>query len=122
MDNDIRKNGSFPEKQIKLVLEELAQGTHADDLCWKYGISSSTLFDWKVRYSGEENLLKRLRELEQENYTLKGKLADVNIQQEAHNTGETDRIYRILAANIPGTAITILDREERYLLAEGDFP
>jgi PAS domain S-box-containing protein len=34
---------------------------------------------------------------------------------------ETDYIYRSLAANIPGTAITILDREERYLLAEGDL-
>ncbi len=34
---------------------------------------------------------------------------------------ETDRIYRTLAANIPGSAITILDREGRYLLAEGDM-
>jgi PAS domain S-box-containing protein len=38
-----------------------------------------------------------------------------------HKEVESEKIYRSLAANIPGSAITILDREERYLLAEGDM-
>ena len=111
----------FSETQIVSILKLLDQGANPDDLCREYKISLNTLFSWKVRHGGTEGLLNRLTELEEENYKLKGKLSDIIIQNEAKDAGDTDRIYRILAANIPGTAITILDREERYLLAEGDF-
>jgi PAS domain S-box-containing protein len=111
----------FSEEQITMILTQLDQGISANELCDKNKISLNTLFDWKVRYSGAENLLKRVRALEQENYKLKGELSDIKIQRAAKDTGDTDHIYRILASNIPGTAITILDHEERYLLAEGDF-
>jgi len=111
----------FSEEQIVSILKQLNQGVSVDDLCHEHKISSNTLFNWKARYGGTDNLLNRLAELEEENYKLKGMLANVNIQDTAKNTGDTDHIYRILASNIPGTAITILDKEERYLLAEGDF-
>jgi PAS domain S-box-containing protein len=115
------ENDTFSNDQITVILKQLEDGIDAHDLCQMHKISLDTLYKWKARYGGTENLLSRLKELEEENYTLKGMLSDVRIQQDANNTGDTDRIYRILAANIPGTAITILDREERYLLAEGDF-
>ncbi len=111
----------FSKEKIASIIGQLASGKDADELCREYDISSSTLFGWKVRYGGTENLLQRLSELEEENYRLKGRLADQEIQHAAKSTGEMDRVYRILAASIPGTAITILDRDERYLLAEGDF-
>jgi PAS domain S-box-containing protein len=121
MSDDINLKGGFSDAQIAAILTRLEDGATPNDLCRQYKISLNTLFEWKARYSGSENLLKRLKELEEENYKLKGMLSDVNIQREARKTGDTDHIYRILAANIPGTAITILDRQERYLLAEGDF-
>lgn len=111
----------FSEAQIVSILNQLEQGANPDDLCREYKISLNTLFGWKVRHGGKDDLLHRLAELEEENYRLKGKLSDIIIQNETKEAKDTDRIYRILAANIPGTAITILDREERYLLAEGDF-
>lgn len=114
-------NYGFSEPQIKTILKQLDEGVSADVICQEHRISLNTLFGWKVRYGGTDTILNRLVDLEEENYRLKGKLADINIQQTAKNMGDTDHIYRILAANIPGTAITILDREERYLLAEGDF-
>jgi PAS domain S-box-containing protein len=114
-------DAGFSENQITSILKQLEAGASANDLCVAYKISSNTLFSWKARYGGTENLVDRLGELEEENYRLKGMLADIHIQRAAKNTGDTDHIYRILASNIPGTAITILDREERYLLAEGDF-
>lgn len=114
-------NYGFSETQIETILKQLDEGMTADAICQEYRISLNTLFSWKVRYGGTDNMLNRLVDLEEENYRLKGKLADISIQRTAKNTGDTDHIYRILAANIPGTAITILDREERYLLAEGDF-
>jgi PAS domain S-box-containing protein len=115
------KHETFSNEQITSILELLENGTDAHELCRTYKISLDTLYKWKARYGGIENLLSRLKELEEENYTLKNMLADVRIQRDKNNTGDTDHIYRILATNIPGTAITILDREERYLLAEGDF-
>jgi PAS domain S-box-containing protein len=121
MNRNPSPHGRFSEAEISTILKRLEEGSNPDDLCQEYKISLSTLFDWKARHGGSENLFNRLSELEEENYKLKGMLADINIQREAENTGDADRIYRILAANIPGTAITILDREERYLLAEGDF-
>lgn len=111
----------FSEAQIRSVLKQLDRGANPDDLCKEYKISLNTLFSWKVRHGGKEDLLHRLTELEEENYNLKSRLSDIAIQREAKDRGDVDRIYRILASNIPGTAITILDREERYLLAEGDF-
>ncbi len=111
----------FSQTHITAILKQLEEGTDANELCKEHKISLTTLYSWKVRYGGTESLLNRLQELEEENYKLKGMLADINIQREAKNTGDTDHIYRILASNIPGTAITILDRDERYLLAEGDF-
>ncbi len=111
----------FSKTEITAILKQLDEGVSADAVCRKYNIHLNTLYGWKARYDGIESLLKRLDELENENYTLKGQLSDIRIQQDAGQTGDTDHIYRILAANIPGTAITILDREERYLLAEGDF-
>ncbi len=111
----------FSKDHIASILKQMDEGIPANDLCLQYGISLNTLYNWKARYGGTESLLNRLKELEEENYRLKGALADIDIQRKANNTGDTDHIYRILAANIPGTAITILDRAERYLLAEGDF-
>jgi PAS domain S-box-containing protein len=115
------KNEKISIERITSILKELNNGADAHDLCRDHKISLDMLYNWKARYGGTESLLSRLKELEEENYTLKGMLADVRIQRDANKTGDTDHIYRILAANIPGTAITILDRDERYLLAEGDF-
>lgn len=115
------KDKQFSIAQIASILQQLEEGSSIDDICREHNINTNTLNNWKTRYGRIENLEKKLTELEEENYKLKGMLADINIQREAKNTGDTDHIYRILAANIPGTAITILDTEERYLLAEGDF-
>jgi len=114
-------NQQFSNEQITSILKQMDEGIDANELCVEHKISLTTLYGWKARYGGAESLLNRLQELEEENYRLKGQLADIEIQRNAKDTGDTDHIYRILAANIPGTAITILDREERYLLAEGDF-
>ncbi|MGN6646879.1 MAG: ATP-binding protein [Cytophaga sp.] len=111
----------YSDEQIRLILKQLTEGADAHELCRKYKVSLDTLYKWKARLGSTEDLLERLKELEEENYILKNMLSDIRIQRYTNNASEMDRIYRILASNIPGTAITILDRQERYLLAEGDF-
>ena len=111
----------FSTSQIVSILKLWEGGMDTNELCRKHKISVNELNIWKARYGSVDTILERLKVVEEENYILKGKLADNSIQKNASKTGDTDHIYRILASNIPGTAITILDREERYLLAEGDF-
>ncbi|HTH54810.1 MAG TPA: ATP-binding protein [Cyclobacteriaceae bacterium] len=111
----------FSEEKILSILKQLDFGTNPEDLCREHNISLNTLFGWKARHGEREDLIRRLTDFEEENYRLKSRLSDIIIQREAKDAGDADRIYRIMASNIPGTAITILDRDERYLLAEGDF-
>ncbi|HTJ50203.1 MAG TPA: ATP-binding protein [Cyclobacteriaceae bacterium] len=67
----------------------------------------------KARNEAEANLLQTVYFTRQD---LEARVEDRN-----EKLAEINYIYRSLAANIPGTAITILDQDERYLLAEGDL-
>jgi putative transposase len=47
------------------------------DLARKHGISEATIYNWKAKYGGLEiSETRRLRQLEEENATLKKLLAD----------------------------------------------
>lgn len=55
------------EKQIVSVLKEADAGLPARELCHKYGIASSTFYEWKSKYDNTEvSDVKRLKELEEE--------------------------------------------------------
>jgi putative transposase len=42
----------YTEEQIITVIREGETGTKAADLCRHYGMSDSTCYNWKARYSG----------------------------------------------------------------------
>lgn len=72
----------FTEDKITAILKEHAAGTKLSDLCQKYGVSEATLYNWKARYGGLEEV-RRLRVLEEENIKLKKLLADVMLDNAA---------------------------------------
>lgn len=77
------KKTRFTEKQILQVLRELEGGVSVADLSRKYGISSSTIYNWRTKYAGmTESELKRLRHLEEENHRLKRMYAELSIDHE----------------------------------------
>ena len=71
------KKKRFTEEQIVKVLREYEGGREIKDLCRELGITSTTFYNWRKKYSGmDSSQLKRLKELEAENKKLKQMYAD----------------------------------------------
>ncbi len=71
------KKKRFKEEQIIKVLKEYDGGREIKDICRELGISSTTFYNWRKKYSGmDSSQLKRLKELEVENRKLKQMYAD----------------------------------------------
>ena len=69
------------ETQIVSILKEAEARIPAKELCRKYGIASSTFYQWKSKYGGmEASDVKRLKELEEENRRLKQMYADLSLK------------------------------------------
>ena len=74
------KKSRFTESQIIAVLKEYEAGKKVADVCRTHSISQATFFKWKSKYGGmEQNDLRRLRELEEENARLKKMYADLSL-------------------------------------------
>jgi putative transposase len=74
------KKSKLSEAQIVAMLNEAEAGIAVSDLCRKYGIANSTYYKLKSRYAGMSvSALKRLKDLEAENFRLKSMYADVSL-------------------------------------------
>lgn len=77
------KTSKFSETQIVSILKQRDAGLKVADICREHGISQATFYKWRSKYGGmDASMLKRVKELEQENARLKKMYADV--QLEAH--------------------------------------
>lgn len=77
------KKSKFSPTQIVGILRELDNGSSAEELGRKHGISKATLYAWRKRYSGmEASDLKRIKELEAENAKLKRMYAELALDHE----------------------------------------
>lgn len=71
------KKKRFTEEQISRVLKEYEGGREIKDLYRELGVTSTTFYNWRKKYSGmDSSQLKRLKELEAENRKLKQMYAD----------------------------------------------
>jgi len=74
------KKKRFTESQIIKALKEYESGRSNQEICRELRISTTTLYNWKKKYSGMEvSHLKRLKELEEENSRLKQMYADASL-------------------------------------------
>jgi putative transposase len=77
------RKSRFTEAKIVGILKELKAGKKAT-LCREYGISETTLYNWRAKYGGlEVSDLVKLRQLEDENRRLKKIVADQALNIEA---------------------------------------
>ena len=74
------KKTRFTESQIIKALKENEQGRSVSELARELSIDKSTIYYWRKKYGGmETSQLKRLKELEQENFKLKQMYADTSL-------------------------------------------
>ena len=74
------KRSKFSEGQVLGILKAVETGRKVADVCREHSISDSTYFNWKAKYGGmTASVIKRLRELEEENAKLKRMYADVSL-------------------------------------------
>ncbi len=77
------KKSRFSEQKIVSILKQAEDGMLVQDLCREHGISNATFYNWRSKYGGMSvSMLKRMKELEEENSRLKRMYADERLKAE----------------------------------------
>lgn len=75
---------TFTESQIVSAVKRTEAGMKTSEVARELGVSSTTINNWKSRYSGMEAAdVKRLKQLEAENAELKKMYAEMCIENRA---------------------------------------
>lgn len=66
------KRSKFTDSQVMNILKQVESGIIVSELCKEFGMSSATFYKWHSKYGGiDTSMMKRLKELEDENRRLK---------------------------------------------------
>ena len=77
------KASKFSEAQKAFILKQGSDGMPVAEICRKAGISQATYFNWKRKYDGlQPTEMRRLKQLEDENTTLRKVVADLSLDKE----------------------------------------
>jgi putative transposase len=77
------KKSKFTEAQIVFAIKQAETGTPVEEVCRKMGITQATYYNWKKKYGGlGVTELRRLKQLEDENYRLKKMVADLSLDKQ----------------------------------------
>ena len=77
------KASKFSDAQKAFVLKQAEEGVPIGDICRKAGISQSTFYAWRKKYTGVlPSEMPRLKALEDENARLKLLVADLSLVKE----------------------------------------
>ena len=77
------KKSRFTDSQIIAILKQAEAGSPVAELCREHGISTATFYNWRSKYGGmDASLMKRMKELEDENRRLKKMYAEERLKAE----------------------------------------
>ena len=77
------KTSRFSDSQIIAILKQAERGSPVPELCREHGISSATFYKWRSKFGGmDASLMRRLKELEDENQRLKKMYAEERLKAE----------------------------------------
>lgn len=77
------KRSKFTDSQIIAILKEAESGVRVPDLCRNHGMSDATFYKWRARFGGmDASLMKRMKELAEENRRLKKMYAEEKLKAE----------------------------------------
>jgi putative transposase len=73
------KTSRYTDSQVIALLKQNEAGSSVPDLCREHGISSASFYKWRTKFGGmDASLMKRMKELEDENRRLKKMYAEEN--------------------------------------------
>ena len=77
------KKSRFTDHQILAILKQAESGVPVPDLCREHGMSSASFYKWRAKFGGmDASLMKRMKELEDENRRLKKMYAEEKLKAE----------------------------------------
>ncbi|SVB83185.1 uncharacterized protein METZ01_LOCUS236039 [marine metagenome] len=77
------KRSKFTDSQIIAILKEAESGIRVPDLCRTHGMSDATFYKWRAKFGGmDASMMKRMKELEEENRRLKKMYAEERLKAE----------------------------------------
>jgi putative transposase len=77
------KKSRYSNNQILNILKQAEAGIPVPELCREHGMSSATFYKWRAKYGGmDASLMRRLKDLEEENRRLKKMYAEERLKYE----------------------------------------
>lgn len=77
------KKSRFTDSQILAILKQAESGVPIPELCREHGMSSASFYKWRSKFGGmDASLMKRMKELEDENRRLKKMYAEEKLKAE----------------------------------------
>lgn len=77
------KISRYSDSQIIAIIKQAEAGTPVPELCREHGMSSASFYKWRSKYGGmDTSMIKRMKELEDENKRLKKMYADERLKAE----------------------------------------
>jgi putative transposase len=77
------RTSRYSDSQILAILKQNDSGVSVPDLCREHGMSSAMFYKWRAKFGGmDASMMKRLKELEEENRRLKKMYAEERLKAE----------------------------------------
>ena len=77
------KTSRFTDSQIMAILKQAESGLPVPELCREHGMSSASFYKWRAKFGGmDTSMIKRMKELEDENRRLKKMYAEERLKSE----------------------------------------
>ena len=75
------RKSRYTDSQILAILKQNEQGVSVPELCREHGMSSAQFYKWRSKFGGmDASLMKRMKELEEENRRLKKMYAEERLK------------------------------------------
>ena len=75
------RKSRYTDSQIMAILKQNEDGAKVADLCREHGMCAAQFYEWRSRFGGmDTSMMKRLKELEEENRRLKKMYAEEKLK------------------------------------------
>ena len=77
------RKSRYTDSQILAILKQNETGVSVPDLCREHGMSTAMFYKWRAKFGGmDASMMKRLKELEDENKRLRKMYAEERLKAE----------------------------------------